>query len=273
MVLAALPRGRCETGEAVLTIYTGPSWEVREGRWQDSPLETCDHVISDPPYSEHVHAKQWIGAALTSEGRPRVSTAFKELGFASITDAEKTELISALAKRVARWILVFADLEGISGWRTAALGSGMDYVRACIWDKIDGAPQFTGDRPASGAEAIVCIHRKGKKRWNCGGRRGVFNYAVNGDRGSKPHPSTKPLPLMLDLVEAFTDPGDLVWDPYCGSGTTGVACLRLGRRFIGHEMQPHYAKVAAERLAAEDRGLTLADVRRGQTSILDRLTP
>jgi site-specific DNA-methyltransferase (adenine-specific) len=77
---------------------------------------------------------------------------------------------------------------------------------------------------------------------------------------------------MLDLVAAFTDPGDLVWDPYCGSGTTGVACLRLGRRFIGHEMQPHYAKIAAERLEAETRGLTLQDVRRGQTSILDRFT-
>ena len=77
---------------------------------------------------------------------------------------------------------------------------------------------------------------------------------------------------MLALVSDFTDPGDLVWDPFCGSGTTGVACLRLGRRFVGHEMQPHYAKVASERLEAEGRCLTLADVRRGQTSILDRLT-
>lgn len=57
--------------------------------------------------------------------------------------------------------------------------------------------------------------------------------------------------------------------PYCGSGTTGVACLRLGRRFLGHEMQPRYAKIAAERLAAEERGLTLRDARAGQQSILD----
>lgn len=78
---------------------------------------------------------------------------------------------------------------------------------------------------------------------------------------------------MMELVTKFTDPDDLVWDPYCGSGTTGVACIRTGRRFIGHEMQPHYAKIATERLEAESRGLTLHAARSGQTSIFDKVKP
>ncbi len=55
---------------------------------------------------------------------------------------------------------------------------------------------------------------------------------------------------MMDLVQDFTEPGDLVLDPFCGSGTTGVACLRLGRRFIGIEKDPKWANVARERMQA-----------------------
>lgn len=143
-----------------------------------------------------------------------------------------------------------------------------DYVRACIWDKVDGAPQFTGDRPAAGAEAIVCAHPKGKKAWNGGGRRSVFRHEVNGERGGKPHPSTKPLPLMLELVSLFTEPGEIVLDPFCGSGSTGVACLRLGRRFIGIELNPEWAEVSRERLRAEDNNSSYAAVRAGQLPLM-----
>lgn len=69
---------------------------------------------------------------------------------------------------------------------------------------------------------------------------------------------------MLELVSLFTDPGEIVLDAFAGSGTTGVACLRLGRRFIGIEKDPKYAAVARERLRAESQGLSLRDARAGQ---------
>jgi len=73
---------------------------------------------------------------------------------------------------------------------------------------------------------------------------------------------------MLELVEAFTDPDEIVLDPFAGSGTTGVACLRLGRRFIGIERDEKYAAAATERLAAESKGLDLRAARAGQLSLL-----
>lgn len=98
----------------------------------------------------------------------------------------------------------------------------------------------------------------------------VFVHNKNTGGGQNhPHPTTKPLPLMLELVELFTDPGDLVFDPFCGSGTTGVACLRLGRRFLGIEKDAKYHAIAVERLQAEERGLSLREARAGQTSIFD----
>lgn len=236
------------------------------------PPKSIDHVITDPPYSEHTHAKQWIGAALTSDGAKRVKTAHKSLGFAHITEDEARIVSSALAAVTRRWIGVFTDLEGIHLWRTCFLAANVDYVRTCIWDKVDGAPQFTGDRPAAGAEAFVLAHPRGRKAWNGGGRRNIFRHPVNGERGAKPHPSTKPIALLLELLDLFTDPDDLVLDPFCGSGSLGIACTRLGRRYIGIDNGKDangkpWAQWARDGIEAELRGLTRAAASAGQLGL------
>lgn len=85
------------------------------------------------------------------------------------------------------------------------------------------------------------------------------------------HTTQKPLPLMVELVRQFTDPGDVVLDPFCGSGTTGAACLRTGRKFIGIERDEHYARVARERLEGEapDEFLSRKHSKPRQTSLLE----
>ena len=228
-----------------ITIYHGDCCEILP------QLGPVDHVITDPPYSEHTHAKQWIGAALTSDGKPRVSTAHKALGFDPLTDELLTFCACQFARWATRWTLVFSDVESAHVWRDSLTGAQLDYVRTCFWDKVDSAPQFTGDRPAAACEAIVAAHRPGAKRWNGGGRRNVFRHAVNGESGPKPHPSTKPLPLMRELVSLFTDPGETVLDPFMGSGTTLRAAKDLGRKAIGIELEEKWCEVAAKRLAQE----------------------
>lgn len=230
-------------------------WELRTGR-NDDPVSglaslqdmSVDVMLTDPPYSEHTHSKQWIGAALTAQGKKRVKTAHKGLGFDAITEAEARAFGEQCARLVRRWVVVFSDLEWFHSWRE---WMPLPLVRACIWDKVDGAPQFTGDRPAAGAEVFLLFHRDGRKRWNGGGRRNVFRHAVNGNTGAKPHPSTKPLALMEELVDLFTEPGELVCDPYAGSGTTGVACRMLGRRFVGWEEDARMAEIARRRIAGD----------------------
>lgn len=225
-------------------------WCVIHAPWQfvlPNLAPGCvDHVITDPPYSEHTHSKQWIGAALTNKGAKRVSTAHTGLGFDSLDDESRVGLLSESERLSKRWILVFSDIESAHLIRHERL----DYVRTCIWDKVDSAPQFSGDRPAASAEAIVALAHGGKKRWNGGGLRGVFRFPVNGDRGPKPHPSTKPQALMLELVGMFTDTTEIILDPYCGSGSTGMAAVRLGRRFIGIEQNARWVEVARERISS-----------------------
>lgn len=72
------------------------------------------------------------------------------------------------------------------------------------------------------------------------------------------HPGTKPLALMRELVR-IAEPNDVVLDPYAGSGTTGVACIAEGRRFIGIEIDDHYADIARRRIEAEESQANLFD--------------
>jgi site-specific DNA-methyltransferase (adenine-specific) len=65
------------------------------------------------------------------------------------------------------------------------------------------------------------------------------------------HPTQKPLSLLTRIVEASTKPGDLVLDPFCGSGTTGVACVKLNRQFIGVDISEAYLAIAKNRLQKE----------------------
>jgi site-specific DNA-methyltransferase (adenine-specific) len=158
--------------------------------------------------------------------------------------------------------MVFSDVESAHLWRRDLESAGLDYIRTGFWWKVGGAPQFTGDRPAVAVEAITICHRPGRKRWNGGGKQGLwivpmdetvcYEVPIVLSRGAgekRVHTTQKPLRLMRQLVEDFTDPGDLVMDPFAGSGSTGVAALCLGRRFLGWEIDDNYHALAAERLA------------------------
>lgn len=232
------------------------------------PAGSVAHAITDPPYSEHVHSKQ--RRMLRGVGGPHVGAA--PLGFAAITYDERVIVAKHLGRLVRRWALVFSDAESVGEWRRALGKQRLRHVRTGAWVKVNGQPQLSGDRPAVGFEAIEIAHGPAKCAWHNGGHAAVWHFAVANDRnrrGERVHTTQKPLELMLALVEQFTNPDDLVLDPFAGSGTTGVACLRLGRRFIGFEVDEKYAAVARERCAAESRGLSLPDARAGQISIFD----
>lgn len=252
-----------------------PRWQVIHGDCREvlPTLDAVDHVITDPPYSEHVHKLQrrmlrGSGGRADADGLKRGEVGFAPLGFEALNDETRVTCATEFSRLVRRWCLVFSDQESQTLWIDDLVIAGMKHIRCGAWVKLCGQPQLSGDRPAVGHEAIEVAHAsKGRCRWNGGGLPAVWAFAIATDRngtGDRVHTTQKPLDLMLRLVEQFTDPDDLVLDPFCGSGTTGVACLRLGRRFIGIERDGKYAAVARERLEAESQGLTLRDARAGQ---------
>ena len=239
-------------------------WHVDPGDCLDGmralPDRGIDVVITDPPYSAHVHA------SVRRAGRT------VDLGFRSLDPAVMHAAAREFARLCRRWVIVFCDIESAHLWGEALVGRGLEHVRTGAWIRQGCMPQITGDRPAVGFEAIVIAHRPGRKRWNGGGTRGVWTHAVQGRSGGaeseRVHTTQKPLELMLELAELFSDADEVVLDPFAGSGTTGVACLRLGRRFLGFELDETYARTARERCAAEEAGSTLVAARTGQLALL-----
>src|SRR5262249_47594743 len=80
--------------------------------------------------------------------------------------------------------------------------------------------------------------------------RDVLDWRYTGD---VLHPTQKPVMALLPLIMAYSDVGDIVLDPFIGSGTTAVAAAALGRQYIGIELEPTYARIAEERVAREQR--------------------
>ena len=125
----------------------------------------------------------------------------------------------------------------------------MRYVRTGAWVKPDAMPQMTGDRPAVGFEPCTIAHAQGAMRWNGGGRQALWTHFIAKGHARPDHPCPKPEPLMVEIVSLFTDPGELIVDPYGGSGTTAVAAKRLGRRCIVIEEKEQFCEGMARRLA------------------------
>jgi len=74
------------------------------------------------------------------------------------------------------------------------------------------------------------------------------------------HPTQKPLRLVRRTLLASTKEGDLVFDPFCGSGTTAVAAKELNRTFVGAELEEEFAGLAVRRIAATERGSVLREI-------------
>lgn len=262
---------RVETGRG-WTMYLGDCVEVM------STLNPVDHVITDPPYEAQAHAKQRrvrsrVDGAAFARGKRIAGPATEvvPIDFAPIDEATRGACAVHWARLARRWVVVFCTSEGLHPWMAAGEAAGLRHMRQGVWVKPDGMPQLTGDRPGVGIEAIEILHAKGRSRWNGGGKRAVWthctrwrpenggaSYRRGGREGADDLLTTKPPALMLDLVRDFTDAGETILDPFAGSATTGVAALRIGRRFVGVERDPKYFALAVERLRAEEGGTTLA---------------
>ncbi len=199
-------------------------------------LDGVDITITDPPYSEDLHKKHAMAKKVSSKMNKYPG---KNLDFDCMQEEDFIDFAQKMVELSRRWVVMTCDwLYMRSLFETGLL------VQHGIWRKRNGRPQFTGDSPGMGWEAIAFLHRSGKTRWNGGGKHGVYDIPkVEGH-----HPTQKPLKLIEHFVLDFSNPGDTIFDPFMGSGTTGVAALKLGRKFIGVEKHTHYFDVACRRI-------------------------
>jgi modification methylase len=155
-------------------------------------------------------------------------------------------------------------------YRVGALlqDEGFWILNDIVWRKTNPMPNFRGTRFTNAHETLIWCAKDEKARY-------TFNYRamkalnedlqmrsdwllpicagaerVKGSDGAKAHPTQKPEALLYRILLACTKPGDVVLDPFFGTGTTGAVARRLGRRWIGIEREDAYVKVARERIAS-----------------------
>jgi len=227
---------KVEIGDA--TLYLGDCLEILP------TLEKVDAVITDPPYSENTHKGAKTNKRQYETGGKR--GAFRAGGvdlitFNSLTDEQFIDLCKKLLGISGKWIVMTCDFHHVVN-----VLSWDEFVRLGVYVKRASMPQISGDRPAQGHENVLIMHNKGKKTWNGGGKPAVWTHTVIKHHVSVP--SQKPQGLIDDFVNDFTYKNETILDPFMGSGTTGVACMNLGRKFIGIEIEPKYFDIACERI-------------------------
>jgi site-specific DNA-methyltransferase (adenine-specific) len=220
-----------------VTLYLGNCLEIL-------PTLAVDHVISDPPYEDELHNA--MGRIRRNDGREMV----QDLGFAGV-NAGRADIASACVAAASGWVILFTLAEGVRAWRDDLQAAKAKWDTTCFWVKPDASPRFNGQGAARGAECFVtCWAGAGYRRWNAGGKRGVYTHCVNVGRQGE-HPTEKPIPLMCEIIEDFTSVGETVCDPFMGSGTTGIACVRFGRGFVGIEQNERWFDLSCRRIADE----------------------
>lgn len=206
-------------------------------------LGKVDAVISDPPY-EAVMQKKW---GVLSRNAPSSHVQHETLGFDAI-DHMRDDIAVAIKSVCRGWSVLFCMAEGVRAWRDSIETTGAKYKRAMVWVKPDAMPQFNGQGPSVGHEMMVAAwYGEGHSRWNGGGKPGTFVFNKN-TIGAE-HPTQKPLPLLTEIVSLFSFDGDLVCDPFMGSGTTGVAAVKLGRQFTGIEQNQQWFDLSRRRIS------------------------
>jgi site-specific DNA-methyltransferase (adenine-specific) len=222
-------------------VITGDCLEVMRGMDAGS----VDAVITDPPYMINTKSD---GMGKLSPWADRVNGAFWYQQW--IGQARETLKPSACLWSFLNW-------RSFVTFQKAADDLRWPIESVLVWDKSwigPGGPR--GLRPSYEMVALWAMPSFAIEN------RGLPDIQVFPWSSFKPngHPAEKPLDLMVWLIEHSTRPGDLVVDLFAGSGTTGVACVQTGRRFIGIEIDEGYADIARARIAKaaeQARQLTL----------------
>jgi modification methylase len=229
------------------------------------PTASIDLVFADPPYNLQ------LGGELLRPNNTRVdgvdNSWDKFSDFSAYDRFTRTWL--AECKRILKSdgaIWVIGSYHNVFRLGAALQDLGFWLQNDVVWRKVNPMPNFRGTRFTNAHETLIWAGRDQKSRV-------TFNYdamktgnddlqmrsdwlfpicsgpeRLKDDGGRKAHPTQKPEALLHRILLATTNPGDVVLDPFFGTGTTGAVAKRLGRRWIGLERDKDYVKAAKERI-------------------------
>ncbi|MBN8809902.1 MULTISPECIES: site-specific DNA-methyltransferase [Sphingomonas] len=230
------------------------------------PAKSIDCIFADPPYN-----LQLGGDLNRPDGShvDAVTDAWDKFDSLAAYDAFTREWL-AEARRILKddgTIWVIGSYHNIFKVGSAIQDLGFWILNDIIWRKANPMPNFKGTRFTNAHETLIWASTGEKAKYTFNYRsmktlndeiqmRSDWEFPICGGQerlkrgGTKVHPTQKPEALLYRIMLASTKPGDVVLDPFFGTGTTGAVAKRLGRRWIGIERESAYVEAAQERIEA-----------------------
>lgn len=230
------------------TTVQGPGFEIRQcDAFEGLKGASFDHAILDPPFSARTHAGQQHGRRSGPDGDDTNPdwTSEAGLGYEHLTEPDVVRLCHLLHAAADGWIVAMTDHVLFPTWERALKDLGR-YVFAPVPVVIPGMNvRLAGDGPSNWTIWLVVARPRGLKD---GTKPGAYLRPIVDARTTGRVKGSKPYGLMDQIVRDYSRLGDVICDPFLGSGTTGVAAVRNHREFIGFETNPATFALAAERL-------------------------
>jgi hypothetical protein len=233
-------------------------------------------LITDPPYSAKTEegSRSSQGFKSADRDKPAYSGApEKNIDYGHITPADAQALADKFAPIVNCWAVIFCDHIAWQWHRDAWDSHGWYTFAPVPWLKRNGAPRFQGDGPASMTEWIMVARPRGlpDSRFSRSGYYMTSIYRQGGD--GRRRAGHKAECELVKLVKDYSEPGDLVCDPFAGTATVGGACIRLGRNYVGTEVDKETHAAGVVRLTEAPRPLPGLEPsgKAEQSSLLDLL--
>ena len=202
-------------------IICGDCLEVMRGL----PDKCVDLVLTDPPYG--------IGEAKgKNKTRGKLAKA-KDYGVDDWDDRIPERGVFDEIRRVSKHAIIFGG-----NYFAEYLDNSPCWL---VWDKDNGGCDFA-DCELAWTNFHTAV-RKFTFRWH-----GMLQGDMK-EKETRYHPTQKPVKLFRQILDSYSNPGDIILDPFLGSGTTAVACVETGRHFIGIELEEKYCEIARRRVA------------------------
>ena len=211
------------------------------------PSGSVDLLLTDPPYNLGMYSTGNIELSWRSDMNNDVA----EWDTVEFRPSEWVDEFRRVLSPTGN-IFAFCSYNLIGKWHEA-FDHLFDTFQFMVWHKTNPAPKIRRAGFLNSCELIICLWNKGHT-WNFLSQREMHNFIETpicggSERLKDPkHPTQKPLRVLDHIVTIASNPGDHVFDPFMGVGSTGVSAIQLGRRFTGFEIDGDYFGAAQDRL-------------------------
>ena len=216
--------------------------------------DSVDLILTDPPYN--------LGKFMKERATNLKQMRDNFFGAAGWDDLDFNEWEVSMdnffseASRVIKnggSVIVFMSIIKVETIIKLATKHGFYYKTTGIWHKLNPMPRNMNLHFINSTGAwIYFVYKKHTGVFNNNGKavHDFFETSVTpaGERSFGKHPTQKPVALLEKMIELLSNPSDIVFDPFMGSGSTGVAAVKMGRKFIGSEINEEYYNISKSRL-------------------------